>query len=276
MTNSLVANCESSLLEIRNLVVEFTDRRMFGGTRAFRAVDDVSLNVGAGEIVAILGASGSGKTTVIRAATGLQKMTKGQILYRGDAITQMNRVQTRLRHRRVQLIFQDPTESLNPGMKVGRIIREGLDIHNIGSAAEKDRRLSDALSFVGLTPVEHFVNRYPHSLSGGQRQRVAIAAALVLEPDLLVADEPVSMLDPSIRAGILKLFARLRDERGMSTLMVTHDLPSVHQIADTVHVMNKGRVVEKGRAMEIFEAPAHDYTRALIRAAGGALKETNA
>lgn len=275
MSSSFAENGVSHLLEINHLRVEFADRALFGNGPRFVAVDDVSLSIGSGEIVAILGASGSGKTTAVRAATGLQRVTSGTILYRDQAVGEMDWAQTREWRRRVQLIFQDPTESLNPGMKVGRIIREGLDVHRIGTPAEQDRRISDSLEFVGLTPQHHFLHRHPHSLSGGQRQRVAIAAALVLEPDLLIADEPVSMLDPSIRAGILSLFARLRDERGMSTLMVTHDLPSVYQLAQRVHVMNKGRIVEEGNTAGIFDAPQDEYTRALVRAAGGMFEETS-
>ena len=172
--------------------------------------------------MALIGASGSGKTTTMRAALGLQPIDAGEILLSGQALGKMTGRALKDLRRRVQLIFQDPTEALNPRMTVDEIMREGLSIHHIGaSAAERRQMIAEALGFVGLTPPCDFLARHPHRLSGGQRQRVAIAAALALSPDLLIADEPVSMLDPSIRAGILDLFARLRAERQMSTLMVT-------------------------------------------------------
>ncbi|MFZ5672186.1 MAG: ABC transporter ATP-binding protein [Pseudomonadota bacterium] len=260
----------SALLELNSVRVEFTARGIFGDGPRVVAVDDASLTVGRGEIVALIGASGSGKTTTMRAALGLQPINSGEILLSGQALGKMTGRAHKDLRRRVQLIFQDPTEALNPRMTVEEIMREGLSIHHIGATvAERRKLIAESLGFVGLTPPGDFLARHPHRLSGGQRQRVAIAAALVLSPDLLIADEPVSMLDPSIRAGILDLFARLRTERQMSTLMVTHDLPSAYHLADRVYVMNKGRIVEHGATRAVFRAPRHDYTKTLIRAASG-------
>jgi ABC-type glutathione transport system ATPase component len=261
----------NSLVELKDLGVDFVDRGTFGGTRGLMtAVDGISLTMGAGEIVALVGASGSGKTTTVRVALGLQEPTRGAARFRGKDIGSLKPSEQREMRRRVQMIFQDPTEALNPRMTVEQIINEGLAIHRIGHDRPSRRvAVIEALGFVGLLPAEEFLGRYPHMLSGGQRQRVAIAAALALSPDLLVADEPVSMLDPSIRADILNLFARLRTERGMSTLMVTHDLPSAYQLADRIYVMNRGRIVEEGSPRDVLRAPQDAYTRTLVAAASG-------
>ena len=259
------------LLELRHLRVNFVEQSLFGRTlNEVSAVDDVSIEVRQGEIVALIGASGSGKTTTVRAALGLQPVTAGEIVFSGRPMTGMGPREWKDLRRRMQLIFQDPTEALNPRMTVEEIVMEGLLIHRLGENPSRRREMiEEALGFVGLTPPGHFLRRHPHTLSGGQRQRVAIAAALVLSPELLIADEPVSMLDPSIRAGILDLFARLKAERGMSTLMVTHDLPSAYHLADRVYVMNRGRIVEEGPTKQVFRSPSHDYTKALIHAASG-------
>jgi peptide/nickel transport system ATP-binding protein len=264
-------NSEQALLELRHVSVEFASQSLLGGKReTVRAVNDVSLTVKRGEIVALIGASGSGKTTTVRAALGLQPVSAGEVRSSGQPISIMTARALFDLRRRVQLIFQDPTEALNPRMTVEQILLEGLAIHRVGTAAERRGLIEEALGFVGLKPARTFLSRHPHTLSGGQRQRVAIAASLVLSPDLLIADEPVSMLDPSIRAGILDLFGRLRTERGMSTLMVTHDLPSAYHLADRVYVMNRGEVVEEGKTRAVFQAPRHEYTATLICAASGA------
>lgn len=261
----------SRLVELRDLSVEFVDRSALGRARSrFTAVDGVSLTVTAGEIVALVGASGSGKTTTVRVALGLQEPTRGTARFRGNDIASLKPLERREMRRRVQMIFQDPTEALNPRMTVEQIINEGLAIHRVGpDRASRRVAVVEALGFVGLLPAEDFLGRYPHMLSGGQRQRVAIAAALALSPDLLVADEPVSMLDPSIRADILNLFTRLKAERGMSTLMVTHDLPSAYHLADRIYVMNRGRIVEEGPPREVLGAARDPYTQKLVAAASG-------
>lgn len=271
MTRTHLPHDGPALLELRHVRVEFFNRSLFGRkAERVRAVDDVSLVVRPGEIVALIGASGSGKTTTVRAALGLQAVDAGDVLFSGKPVDTMTANALLDLRRRVQLIFQDPTEALNPRMTVEQIVLEGLAIHRVGSPAKRRTLIEEALGFVGLMPARNFLSRHPHTLSGGQRQRVAIAASLALSPDLLIADEPVSMLDPSIRAGILNLFARLRTERGMSTLMVTHDLPSAYHLADRVYVMNRGQVVEEGVTRAVFQRPRHDYTAMLIRAASGA------
>jgi len=260
------------LLEFKGVSVEFVSTSLLGRRRErLAAIEDVSLAVGPGEIVALLGASGSGKTTIARTAVGLQPIASGEVLVAGRPLDRLTRSERRDWRRRVQLIFQDPSEALNPRMKVEEAIEEGLAIHRLAMGPERRRRIAEALGFVGLTPLDTFLGRYPHTLSGGQRQRVAIAAALVLEPELLIADEPVSMLDSSNRAGVLELFRRLRSERGMSTLIVTHDLPSAYQLADRVYVMNRGRVVEQGKTAAVFRASRDAYTKTLIAAASGGL-----
>ncbi|MBN9306735.1 MULTISPECIES: ABC transporter ATP-binding protein [unclassified Devosia] len=246
---------------------------LFGRGPRTIAVNDVSFAVGRREIVALIGASGSGKTTIVRTALGLQAPSAGAVRFCGRPVDTLGASERQAWRRRVQLIFQDPSEALNPRMTVQQILLEGLAIHRLGTRAERQARIVEALGFVGLAPADAFLGRHPHTLSGGQRQRVAIAAALVLEPELLVADEPVSMLDPSIRAGILELFRRLRTERGMSTLIVTHDLPSAYNLADRAHVMNRGRIVEEGDTAAVFRSPRDDYTRRLIAAARGKVQE---
>lgn len=259
------------LIELKDLGVDFVDRGALGRQRGkVTAVDEVSLAMGPGEIVALVGASGSGKTTTVRVALGLQEPTRGVARFRGNDIASFKPSERWEMRRRVQMIFQDPTEALNPRMTVEQIVAEGLVIHRIGHDRPSRRAaVVEALGFVGLLPAEDFLGRHPHMLSGGQRQRVAIAAALALSPDLLVADEPVSMLDPSIRADILNLFAKLRTERGMSTLMVTHDLPSAYHLADRIYVMNRGRIVEEGSPRDVLRAPRDPYTRTLVEAASG-------
>jgi len=256
------------------------------------ALDGVSFSVGRGEILALVGESGSGKTTVGMNVLGLQRPTRGQILFEGYDVTEWAHGELsvppapdggspdgpgpdlasskphqqimRLRER-AQMIFQDPYEALNPRQKVFDIVAEPLEIHRLtASREEKEARVQTALETCGLAPADHFWGRYPGELSGGQRQRVVIAGALVLEPDLLVADEPVSMLDVSIRADILNLLHALRRERGITILYTTHDLATAGFFTDRMAVMYLGRVVELGPTAEVLTQPRHPYTRALI------------
>jgi len=252
--------------------------------RYVRAVDRVSFTVQRGEIMALVGESGSGKTTVGMNVLGLQRPTRGHILFDGYDVTEWahgrgpsleagdgvlatlsrrGRV-IRLRER-AQMIFQDPYESLNPRQTIFGIVAEPLEIHRLArSRAEKEERVRTALETCGLVPADHFWDRFPAELSGGQRQRVVIAGALVLEPDLLVADEPVSMLDVSIRAEILNLLHALRRERGITILYTTHDLATAGFFTDRMAVMYLGRIVELGPTSEVLSEPRHPYTRALI------------
>jgi peptide/nickel transport system ATP-binding protein len=228
------------------------------------AVDDVSFTLRRGELLALVGESGCGKTTTAQTVLRLVDAAAGRIDFSGQEITDLGARRLRALRRRMQIIYQDPYESLDPRLRVHAAVEEPLVIHRLGgSRAERRERVREALTRVELTPPELFVDRYPHELSGGQRQRVAIAASLVLEPELLVADEPVSMLDVSVRAGVLNLLDRLRDG-GLGILMITHDLSTAARYADRIAVMYLGRIVEIGAAADVVENPQHPYTRALL------------
>jgi oligopeptide/dipeptide ABC transporter ATP-binding protein len=245
------------LLEIRDLHVHFRNR---GGTVA-RAVDGVDLQVGEGEVVALVGESGCGKTTLGRAVVGLQRPESGEIVYGGETL-RYDMKSLRHHRRAVQMVFQDPSGALNPRQTVYEAVAEGLRIQ--GQTGDEEQRVADALSRAGLRPPERFFPLYPSEVSGGQRQRVVIAGAMALQPRLLVADEPVSSLDASVRGEILQLMLRLVRETGISILVVTHDLGLAWNIADRVAVMYLGRIVEQGPTEEMLAAPRHPYTQALL------------
>ncbi len=233
-----------------------------------KAVDGVSFEIKRGEIFSLAGESGCGKTTTGRTVLRLIEPTEGEIYFLGKRVDTMERDEIRnFLRKKAQMIFQDPYESLSPRMSVEDIIAEPLEVHGlISSKKEKREVVSKYLEEVGLTPPEEFIFRYPHELSGGQRQRVAIARALVLEPEFIVADEPVSMLDMSIRASILNLMLDLRDKRGISYLFITHDLAVAKYISDKLAIMYLGKIVEMGNAVEVIDNPLHPYTKALIAA----------
>jgi len=242
------------LVEVDDVSVRFGDAH---------AVDGVSLQVFPGEVLALVGESGSGKTTLIRAIQGLQPVTGGTIRIEGKASGAGRRsIQTIFHDPAVQMVFQDPTGALNPRQTIYEIVAEGV---RITSKADDEReRVLGALSRAGLRPPERFLPLYPHEVSGGQRQRVVIAGAMVMEPKLLLADEPVASLDASIRGEILALMRRLVDETGLAILVVTHDLGLAWNIADRIAVMYLGRIVETGRTEELLANPQHPYTRALL------------
>ncbi|MGH3498461.1 MAG: ABC transporter ATP-binding protein [Nocardioidaceae bacterium] len=255
------------VLSTAGLEVTFRTR---GGARA-QAVDGVDLSLRGGEIVALVGESGCGKTTLARTLVGLERPSAGQVVFRGEPLSHGTRA-LRAYRRRVQLVLQDPTGALNPRQTVYESVAEGLRIHKVVEAAQRkgDRDVTEiglvarALSRAGMRPPERFFLSYPHELSGGQRQRVVIAGALALDPEVLVADEPVSSLDASIRGEILALLLRLRDDLGLTVLVVTHDLGLAWNIADRIVVMYLGRIVESGSTEEVLGRPQHPYTRALL------------
>jgi peptide/nickel transport system ATP-binding protein len=258
------------VLEVEDLVVHYPVSRGIVGTVArrpqqvVRAVDGVSFTLERGELLALVGESGCGKTTTAQTVLRLVDPVSGRIAFDGRDITSLANRDLRPLRRRMQIIYQDPYESLDPRLTVRGTIEEPLVIHHTGgSKKERAGLVRDALTRVELTPPELFLERYPHELSGGQRQRVAIAASIVLGPELLVADEPVSMLDVSVRAGLLGLLDRLR-QSGLAILMITHDLSTAARFADRIAVMYLGRIVEEGPAQAVVEDPQHPYTKALL------------
>jgi oligopeptide/dipeptide ABC transporter ATP-binding protein len=252
---------ELPILDVRGMSKEFPVRGS-SGTEVVRALQDVHLQVRKGETVAVVGESGCGKTTLLRCIMGLTEPTAGTVSFAADSITGLNRRAWQPYRRRIQMVFQKPFASLNRRRTVGEIVEMPLAVHRIGDRATRARRVEETLDSVGLGAA--FRNRYPHELSGGQQQRVAIARALVLEPEVIVADEPVSALDVSVQSKIINLLLDLQEQRGLSYLVISHDLGVVERMADRILVMYLGRVVEEGPAHEVLHNPKHPYTRALV------------
>jgi len=254
-------------LEVRALTKHFPADRRLRGRSFVHAADDVSFALRPGTITALVGESGSGKSTVARLIARLYDPTSGQVLYEGhDVAGDRGRRALRKYRSEVQMIFQDPFGSLNPVKTVRHHIARPLQIHNVVPRGQVDARVLELLDTVGLVPPERIAAKYPHELSGGQRQRVSIARALAVEPVVVVADEPISMLDVSIRIGILNLMKELKDAHGLAFLYVTHDLASARYIADDVLVMFAGQIVERGPAEEVLQQPLHPYTQLLLSA----------
>jgi oligopeptide/dipeptide ABC transporter ATP-binding protein len=258
------------LLEVTGLVTRYPIPRSLLGTLLRReqlqvhAVEGVDFTVGPGEMVALVGESGCGKTTTAQTVMRMVDADDGVISFRGRDISHLSHSELRPLRREMQIIYQDPYESLDPRYRVRDTVAEPLLIHRIGGSRKgRDELVRNALVQAGLQPPELYLDRFPHELSGGQRQRVAIAAAMVLGPKLLLADEPVSMLDVSVRAGILRLLDELRRD-GLAILMITHDLSTAAHFADRIAVMYLGRIVEEGPAREVVRNPQHPYTKALI------------
>ena len=260
-----------SILNVRNLKKWFPLRRgklskLFGrGTQEYvKAVDGVSFNINEGEVFGLAGESGCGKTTTGKTILRLIEPTYGEVYFKGVNMMTISEREMKPMRRRMQIIYQDPYDSLNPRMTVETIISEPIRVHKLAEGREREEKLLQALEDVELTPPEEFLHRYPHELSGGQRQRVAVARALVLNPIFIVADEPVSMLDVSIRAEILNLMLKLREERGISYLFITHDLAIARHMCDRIAIMYLGKIVELGPTDKIVRQPIHPYTTALI------------
>ncbi|MDP4300820.1 ABC transporter ATP-binding protein [Leptothrix discophora] len=254
------------LVQVDDLQVHFPIRegllrRQVG---AVRAVDGVSFDIHPGETLGLVGESGCGKSTTGLAVLRLLALSGGSVQVEGVDLAGLNEREMRAMRRRMQMVFQDPHASLNPRMTVGSIVGEPLDVHAIGSRAERRERTEDLLALVGLAP--SFINRYPHEFSGGQRQRIGLARALALNPSLIIADEPIAALDVSIQAQVVNLMADLRARLGLSYLMVSHDLSMVRYLSDRVAVMYLGRIVEIGGRDAVFDMPRHPYTRALLSA----------
>ena len=256
------------ILEVKNLKKYFQAGRpgWFSHTeQRVHAVDNVSLQLKRGEVIALVGESGCGKSTLALTLMGLEETTEGSILFEGKDITRVSDKERKALRQRIQMVFQDPYESLNPTQTIEEIVSEPLVVHGLSLNAEERRsRVLHAMEDSGLKPAEDYLYRYPHQLSGGQRQRVVIAGALVLEPHLLLADEPVSMLDVSIRAEIINLLADLRRTRGIAVIFITHDLGTVGYFADRIAVMYLGRIVETGTMREVLKKAQHPYAQALL------------
>jgi len=264
----------TTLVRIRDLHVYFQLRgsalaRLIGGRGAtVKAVDGVSLELKRGEVLGLVGESGSGKTTLGRALLGLVRPTSGAIEYDGQDLGRLRERRLRALRRRLQMVFQDPHAALNPAMDLLTAIGHPLRVHRLAtSRLEQRARVVDAMERVGLTPAPQFLTKLPGELSGGQKQRANIARAIISGPELLVADEPISMLDVSIRLGILNLLASLRDDLHLAVLYITHDIASARYFADRTAVMYAGRIVETGDSEAVTQRPAHPYTRLLVSSA---------
>jgi oligopeptide/dipeptide ABC transporter ATP-binding protein len=272
MAQPAYAPAEDPLVSIRGLKTYYSIRgsfaaRLVGREAGFvKAVDDVSLDIRKGEVLGLVGESGSGKTTLGRTLLGLVPATGGSVLFEGQEITRMSERELRRLRRRMQIVFQDPHASLNPAMTIAQSVGHPLSIHGVTKGRELRLRVAAALETVGLAPAEQFLDKYPSDLSGGQKQRAVIARAIILNPVLLVADEPVSMLDMSVRAKILELMLTLKREFGFTYLYITHDLATAKFFCDRIAILYLGRIVEIGPSEAIYADPKHPYTQALLKA----------
>ncbi|MFD8016899.1 ABC transporter ATP-binding protein [Staphylococcus warneri] len=255
-------NQKKKLVEVKHLKQYFNQ----GKKNEVRAIEDISFDIYKGETLGLVGESGCGKSTTGKAIIKLNDITSGEIIYDGTDIHNIRKRQDVLKfNKKIQMIFQDPYASLNPRLKVMDIVGEGIDIHHLATdKRNRKKRVYDALETVGLSK-EH-ANRYPHEFSGGQRQRIGIARALAVEPEFIIADEPISALDVSIQAQVVNIMLRLQREKGITFLFIAHDLSMVKYISDRIAVMHFGKIVELGPADDIYNHPLHDYTKSLLSA----------
>jgi oligopeptide transport system ATP-binding protein len=260
---------ESIILQANHLVKTYTQRSgRFGfGNTKIKALNDVSISLNAGSTLAVVGESGSGKSTLARCLLQLHPFDSGEVLFQGQDLAKLSGQALRDVRKHLQMVFQDPFASLNPRMKVGEIVGEGLLIHGLGSAGEQKEKVHQMLKRVGLEVAD--AQKYPHQFSGGQRQRIGIARALVLDPKVVVCDEPVSALDVSVQAQILLLLKELQKEMNLSYIFISHDLRVVRHIADEVVVMHQGEIVEQGAVKDIYNTPQQAYTQQLLSAIPG-------
>jgi ABC-type oligopeptide transport system ATPase subunit len=257
------------LLEAKSLYKTYTQTSGFfvKKQRVIKALNNISLSIKKGETLAIVGESGSGKSTLARCLLQLLSLDQGELFFKGKNLTSLDAEGKKYLKRHIQMIFQDPYASLNPRMKIAEILEEGLLIHDLGNKIARDKKMRDMIKKVGLEVSD--LNKYPHQFSGGQRQRIGIARALIVEPELVICDEPVSALDVSIQAQILLLLKDLQKELGLSYLFISHDLRVVRHMADNIAVMHQGKIVEQGSIKGIYEKPKAHYTRQLLNAIPG-------
>ena len=264
---SVGENRDGALLSIQNLRVWFELRRWgFGHAGYVRAVDGVNFDLGYGEAIGIVGESGCGKTTLMKTILGLYRPTKGEVIFENKQLSELRARQMRSYRSQVGYVQQDPYGALPPFMSVQRILEEPMIINGVKSKAEREQRVRNVMEEVKMFPVEDYITKFPHMLSGGQQQRVVIARSMILEPKLIVADEPVSMLDASVRVEILKLLRGLQASHNLAVIYITHDLATVRYFSERIFVMYAAKIVEKAKVNELLHNPRHPYTHALLAA----------
>jgi len=265
--NSNQSEAGTPLLSLQDVHTWFELRKFgFGSAGSVRAVDGVSFDLRRGQSIAVVGESGCGKSSLMKTILGLHKPTEGELLFEGNPLSAMDRTAMREYRAQVGYVQQDPFGALAPFMKIERILEEPLIVQKVRSSAERKRRVAEVMEEVRLTPVDDFLGKFPHMLSGGQQQRVVIARAMILRPKLIVADEPVSMLDASVRVEVLRLMQTLQQEHNLGVIYITHDLSTVRYFAERIFVMYAGKLIEKAHVDELLRNSLHPYTNALLAA----------